>query len=91
MPDKQQKYFGEAETLSDPSDSAEPVVPSDTDPLPDGPCKYLFIGTGGTLKARGMGDEDWREWKNLPNGSFLPHRIAYVHTDSDAADLLAHY
>lgn len=79
-----------ADSVSNPATRAVAVVPHDINPLPDVP-KALYIGTGGTLVARGASGGDVT-FKNVPEGSVLPLRAQYVRaTGTSAADIVALY
>lgn len=51
----------------------------------------LYVGTGGNVKVKPAGQNNWVTFKNIPNGSFLPIYITAVHTDTTAGDLLMCY
>ena len=91
MPQTRMKFYGEAERVSDPGDQAEEIVPNDTTELPNGPCKGVYVGTGGDITMKGPGDSDFRVWKNAQSGSIIPFRALIIHTDTTALDLLAIY
>lgn len=44
----QEKYFGKGLNIGDPSDEWVNITPSDTDPIPNGPPNYLYVGVAGT-------------------------------------------
>lgn len=80
-----------ADSVGAPATRAVAVTPHDSNPLADIP-KALFIGTGGSLVARGTGGGADATFKNLPAGSVLPLRAQYVRsTGTTAGDILALY
>lgn len=80
-----------ADSVSAPATRAAAVTPHDANPLTDIP-KALFIGTGGTLVARGVGGGADTTFKNLADGALLPLRAQYVRaTGTSAADIVALY
>lgn len=53
-------------------------------------CTSIFVGTGGTVIARLVGDSTNRTYKNVPNGSELLGRFAVVvKTSTTATDMIA--
>jgi hypothetical protein len=79
-----------ADSVSAPARMAAAVTPHDVNPLADVP-KALFVGTGGTIVARGVGGADVT-FRNVPSGSVLPFRAQYVRaTGTSAADIVALY
>lgn len=73
-----------------PATRAEPVKTHNTNALADIP-RALFVGKGGTLKMRGVGDTDDRTWK-VPAGAVIPFRAQYIRTTgTSAADIMALY
>ncbi|MEA3037729.1 MAG: hypothetical protein QOE79_242 [Sphingomonadales bacterium] len=80
-----------ADSATAPARLAVPVIPSDTNALPDIP-KALFVGTGGAIAMRGVGGSADQVWKNVQDGSILPFRAQYVRaTGTTASDILALY
>jgi hypothetical protein len=80
-----------ADSVSAPATRAVVVVPHDVNALADVP-KALFVGTGGTLVLRGAGGGGDVAFKNLPSGSLLPVRAAFVRAaGTTAADIVALY
>lgn len=80
-----------ADAVSAPAEDARAVIPHNVNPLPDIP-KALFIGTGGTLVARGVAGSADVTFKNLASGSVLPLRASHVRaTGTTAADIVALY
>ena len=91
MPPVRDKFYGQAELLSDPGDTAEEVVADGVD-FPHGACKYLYIGTGGAvLRMKGKNDDAWHIWANVPSGTTIPFRALAVHADTNCDDILAIY
>lgn len=82
------RFPGYSDTLTSPGVRATPVVPSDTADLPT-IGKALYVGTGGTIVMRGLGDADARTWAKVPDGAMIPFRAARIlATGTTAADLL---
>lgn len=47
----QDKYYGQALGISDPSNEPRAVEPDDDADLPNGQCNYIYVGTAGDLSA----------------------------------------
>ncbi len=47
--------------------------------------KALYVGKGGTLKMRGVDDDEDRTWK-VAAGSYLPFRAQFIRTTGTSAD-----
>lgn len=85
------QFSGTLDSVSSPATRAVAVAPNDVNALADIP-KALFVGTGGTLVARGVGGGADATFKNVPNGAVLPLRAQYVRaTGTTAADIVALY
>ena len=85
------QFSGTLDSVSSPARRAVAVAPHDVNALADIP-KALFVGTGGTLVARGAGGGADATFKNIQSGSILPLRAEYVRaTGTTAADILALY
>ena len=85
------QFSSRADAVSAPATDGVAVVPHDSDALADIP-KALFIGTGGTLVARGANGAADVTFKNLASGSVLPLRASHVRaTGTTAADIVALY
>lgn len=85
------KFSQTADTVDAPASSAVAVTPHASNALADIP-KALFVGTGGNITMRGMGDSVDTVWKNIPNGAIIPFRAQYVRASgTTAADILALY
>ena len=83
------QFSNSADQVSAPAMRAVAVTPHDTNALGDIP-KALYIGTGGTLVARGVRDSGDVTFANLPDGSVLPFRASHVRaTGTTAADIVA--
>lgn len=77
--------------VSAPATRAAAVTPHDSTALSVVP-KALYVGTGGNIAMRGVGDGADQSWKNVPSGSLIPFRASHVRaTGTTAADLLALY
>jgi hypothetical protein len=47
------------------------VTPHDTNPLPDGRCRALRVGTGGTITLISRADKTAVPYPNIPDGGTL--------------------
>ena len=76
----------------DPARDAADVTPSNSEPLPDGVCRSLYIGTGGDLKVMTRKGATVT-FKNLGDGCILPVMAQQVFADPDttAEDIIALY
>lgn len=84
-------FSGHADGVSAPATRAVAVAPHDVNALADVP-KALYVGTGGTIVARGAGGGVDSTFRNVPSGSVLPLRALYVRaTGTTAADIVALY
>ena len=88
MPDA---FGGTLDSVSAPATRGAAVVPHDANPLGDVP-KALYVGGGGTVVARGSGGGGDVAFRNVPSGSVLPFRAAFVRaTGTSATDIVALY
>lgn len=55
-----------------------------------GPCRALYVGTGGDLTIR-MLSNNTAEFKNVPSGTILDVQATEVTAVTGAADILALY
>jgi hypothetical protein len=79
------------DAVSAPARRAAAVTPDDTNPLGNIP-KAIYVGTGGTIVMCGVDDTVDQVWKNVPSGTVLPFRVAYLRASgTSAADILALY
>lgn len=77
------------DSVSAPARSAAPVEPADGQLLPIVP-KALFVGSGGDVNLRCIGDNAPVLFRNVASGSLLPIRATEVlATGTTAADLVA--
>lgn len=84
-------FSSHADSVGAPATRAAAVTPDDVAPLAEVP-KALFVGTGGSLVARGAGGGGDIMFKNVPDGTVLPFRAAFVRaTGTSAADIVALY
>ncbi len=84
-------FSGVMDSVSSPATRAAAVAPNDVNALADVP-KALFVGTGGTVVARGVGGGVDALFKNIASGSILPLRAQYVRaTGTTAQDIVALY
>ena len=79
-------YAGE-NNASAPARNAEAVV-ADT-PMTQGPCKALYVGTGGSVVAV-MGGASFT-FANVQDGTFMPIVCTEVEGGSTASDIVALY
>jgi hypothetical protein len=85
------QFSGVVDSVAAPARRAVAVTPSDVEPLAQVP-KALFVGTGGAIAMRGVGDSMDQLWKNVPDGTVLPFRPLFVRAaGTTAADILALY
>ena len=85
------QFSTRADSAEAPARRSAAVSPSDIQPLAEVP-KALFVGTGGNLVMRGVGDTADQLWKNVADGSVLPFRPLFVRAaGTTAADILALY
>lgn len=90
----QDRYYGEAVRLSDPSNEFREVTASDDTDLEHGPPKALFVGLGGNVVVIGEdnADDEPVTFKNVPDGGLLPIRPRRVlDTGTTAGDIVALY
>ena len=85
------KFSSSADQVSAPATRVVAVVAHDANALADVP-KALFVGTGGAIVMRGVGDSADATWKNVADGAVLPFRAQFVRaTGTTATDILALY
>jgi hypothetical protein len=85
------QFSGFVDSAVTPARRALAVAPDDQAGLAEVP-KALFVGTGGTLVMRGIGDAADQQWKNVQDGAILPFRVAYIRaTGTTASNILALY
>jgi hypothetical protein len=51
--------------------------------------KGLWIGTGGTLRITGAYDTEPVSLTNVPNGTYIPGCVKFVHTQSTCSGIVA--
>lgn len=74
----------------EPSDKSAAVTAHDTNPQPVG--RALFVGTGGNITGRLVGDTADRVWKNVPNGYLMPFVFQFIRsTGTTATDMIIHF
>lgn len=66
-----------ADHVSAPASRVFAVVPHDANALPV-VAKALYVGTGGTVTLRCIGDSGDTSFANVPSGSILPVRARFV-------------
>ena len=78
-------------SASSPARSAKPVTTHNTNPLPDGATRGLYVGVSGDIACRLLGDDTDVLIKAAPVG-VLPLRFEYVRTtNTTATNMLALY
>jgi len=79
-----------SDSVISPSRSAFAVTPHDSNALTRLP-KAIYVGTGGNITLRCADDGADVVFKNVPSGTVIHARAAYVRaTGTTAADLVAH-
>jgi hypothetical protein len=83
------KFSSLADSVSAPATRGVTIAPHDVNALAEVP-KALFVGTGGTLVARGVGGGADVTFRNVPDGAVLPFRAEFVRaTGTSATDIVA--
>jgi hypothetical protein len=82
-------FQNRADDLTKPAKKAAAVTKHDSNEI-DVP-QALFVGTGGDLVCRLMGDTANVTFKNVPNGAILPVRPKIIANATTASDILALY
>lgn len=80
-------FAGRADHVAAPATRAVAVTPSDSAALADIP-KALYVGVGGTLVLRGVGDRADSEWRGVPSGSVIPFRASHIRATGTTADAI---
>ncbi|MGK2911242.1 MAG: spike base protein, RCAP_Rcc01079 family [Sphingobium sp.] len=89
MPYDPYQYPAYNDSVATPARAPYTVVPHDTNALPVIP-KGIFVGTGGQVTLRGVDASLDVVYKNLPDGSYINVRAAYIRaTGTTATDLIA--
>ena len=79
------------EYLRDPAYDVVPVTKADED-LPDGPCKAILVGVGGTLNVQTVGRGQPQIRNSLPLAAGLyPFQLTQIRTGGTASDIFAIY
>lgn len=87
-----ERAFTAKETAESPARNSYPVTPHDTNEIGTYEPKGLWVGSGGTLVGRLMGDTADRTFTNIGNGSYLPFKFRIIKaTGTTASDLVALY
>ena len=80
------------DAVHNPARRTAAVTTHNSNPLPGGACKALYIGTGGDVKLAAVDDDTDTTFKNVPNGAYLMVRALHVRTTgTTAADIVALY
>ena len=82
-------FQNRADGVSAPARRAMAVTPHDVSALSEVP-KALYVGVGGAIAMRGVGDAADTLWANVPAGAILPFRASHVRaTGTTASAILA--
>lgn len=73
-----------------PGQYFQAVTPGAGD-LPSGPCRALYVGTGGDITVVGTRDSTPVVFADVPSGALLPIQVIKVTAVSGAADIVAIY
>jgi hypothetical protein len=85
------QFSNSADSVSAPARRAAAVTPSDSVALAAIP-KALYVGSGGSVVARGVDDTADVTFVNVGAGTILPLRARYVRaTGTSAGDIVALY
>lgn len=77
---------------TNPASYLRAVTPHASNNLVDGPCRSLWVGTGGDISILAEGDKTAVIVKNVANGQILPIRAKAVRvTGTTATDIVALY
>lgn len=74
-----------------PARGAVAISPHATNPISPVP-RALWVGTGGNITMRGVGDDTDTVWKNVGSGQIVPFRAQYIRVSgTTAADIVGLY
>lgn len=85
----QDKFYGEGVTLSDPANEAYPANTHVSQPLTNGPPRFIYVGTPGTLIVKLPDSPDDLTYLNA--SGFMPIRPSHIRAASTAAGIIVHY
>lgn len=72
--------------------NAYAVTPHDTNEIGTYEPKAIYVGTGGTIVMKLVGDTASTTWTNVPDGALLPVRPSVIlATGTTASDIIAIY
>ena len=57
----------------------------------NGPCRSVYVGTGGTLVGQSADDTSLVTFKNIPNGTWLDYQFLNLSGATTATDLVLIY
>lgn len=81
------RFQSSADTVSSPAEDALAIVPHDTNPLGSVP-KAIYVGGAGNIAMRGISGAADVTFRNLPAGSILPFRPAFVRATGTTATFI---
>ena len=77
--------------MESPARQSYAVTPDDVTEIGELESRTLYVGVGGTIGGRLVGDTSDRTWSNVPNGYHLPVRFQYIRaTGTTASGLIAY-
>ena len=75
-----------------PARNLRAVTPADDTDFSDGPCRSLWVGTGGDVALLARADTSSVTIANVPDGTLLPIEVKQVQsTGTPASDIVALY
>lgn len=80
-------FSGVKTDRDDPGSNAVAVTPHDVNELARIP-RALYVGTGGTIVMRLVGDTADTTWTNVPNGAILPVRPQFIRATGTTASAI---
>lgn len=71
---------------SQPARNLRAVTPHASNNLPDGPCRALWVGTGGDISIIAGNDTEAVALVSVPDGALLPISVKAVRASGTTAD-----